>query len=195
MISLEQEIRQYFNERKIAFDDHSNSLKLLDFGYGNRDSKRYFCFDAKEKCEPYQIKNWRQAKIPEKHLFILDDLAARKILAFAPNSGLVIRDNIHNSYYLYTIVDLFLMPKIRVNRKISRQIQTFKGKWLIDLRHGIRRNSLLDIFQSIEHYLDERENIFISTLECFGNYHGEAIRSDGITRIPKYWDKDYDRTR
>ena len=128
MISLEQEIKQYFTEHNIAFDDYSSSLKLPDFGYGDRNSKRYFFFDAKEKCEPYRIKNWPQAKMPEKNLFILDDLAARKILAFAPNSGLVVRDDKHNSYHLFTVVDLFLMPKIRANRKINRQIETLKGK-------------------------------------------------------------------
>ncbi|MBD3287540.1 hypothetical protein GF337_01940 [candidate division KSB1 bacterium] len=195
MISLEQEIKQYFTKNNISFDDHSSSLKLLDFGFGDRESKRYFSFDAKEKCEPYQIKNWRQAKIPEKHLFILDDLAARKILIFAPNSGLVVRDNIHKSYHLFTIVDLFLMPKLRVNRQINRQVQTLKGKWLIDLRHGLHCQSLPDVFQAIESYLDDRENIFTNTLKCYGEYYGEPINRDGTTRIPKYWDKDYDRTR
>ncbi len=195
MISLEQEIKQYFNENEIVFDDYSNSLKFLDFGYGDRKSKRYFFFDAKEKCEPYQIKNWPQANIPEKHLFILDDLAARKILAFAPNSGIVVRNNMHGLYYLFTIIDFFLMPKIRVNRKINRQIQTLKGKWLIDLRNGAHCGDLVTVFQHIEHYLDERENIYTNTLECYGQYRGEKIGQGGITRVPKYWPKDYDRTR
>lgn len=195
MISLEQEIKHYFNEQNIPFDDNSNSLKLPDFGYGDRKSKRYFYFDAKEKCEPYKITNWPQAKIPEKYLFILDDLAARKILAFAPNSGLVVREDNYNSYHLFTVVDLFLMPKIRANRKINRQIETFKGKWLIDLRNGVYCAELSTVFQKIDHYLDERENIYMNILECYGEYHGEKIDRGGITRVPKYWPKDYDRTR
>ena len=49
MPSLEQEIRRYFQEQHIEFDDHARSFTQLDFGFGDPFQNRYFAFDAKEK--------------------------------------------------------------------------------------------------------------------------------------------------
>lgn len=198
MPSLEQEIKDYFTERDIPFHDHSfddQRFLWLDFGFGDLKKKRYFRFDAKEKRRRYNTKNWPDVGIPEQHLFIVDDLAARKILAIAPNSGMVVRDNTRQSYYLFTVVDLFLMPKVRVNRPIHNQKQGLKGKWLVDLRNGQRFNALPPVFDAIEVYLDERQAIFGKQLDCFGDYVGENIRRGGITRRPEHWVTDVNETR
>jgi hypothetical protein len=195
MQSLESEFKNYFTQHQIPYEDHITSLKKLDFSFGDPKAKTYFCFDVKEKRQHYTTRNWQQITIPEEHLFILDDLAARKILVFAPNSGLVIRDNIHQKYYFFSVVDLYLMPKKRVNRAIKKQVETKKGKWLIDLRNGRSCSNLTEIFESIESYLKDRENIFLQTLECYGNYYEEEIGQGGITRKPGHWEIDVKGTR
>lgn len=195
MQSLENEFKFFFKHHQIPFEDHTASLKKLDFSFGDPKAKTCFSFDVKEKRQHYITRNWQHVNIPEEYLFILDDLAARKILAFAPNSGLVIRDNIHQKYYFCSIVDLYLMPKIRVNRLIKKQVETQKGKWLIDLRNGKMCDNLNEIFAAIDSYLKDRENIFLQTLKCYGNYYGEEIGQGGITRKPGHWEIDVKGTR
>ena len=195
MDSLEKEIKDYFKGQGIPLADNSNSFEKLDFGFGDRDAKRYFSFDVKEKRQRYNMNNWQVANIPEEYLFILDDLAARKILAYAPNSGIIVRDNMHHRYFLFTVVDLYLMPKQRVNRTIKKQVEAYKGKWLIDLRNGQMFDRLADVFKGIEAYLDDRENIFLKILECYGDYMGEEIGKGGIVRVPEHWQTDVDETR
>jgi len=133
--------------------------------------------------------------IAEEHLFIIDDLAARRVLAFAPNAGLVIRDNLRRLYFLFTVVDLFLMPKLRVNRRLDLNPPLFKGKWLIDLRNGQSCPDLATIFTRIGVYLDQRETIFSKELACFGAYMGETIASGGVARQPQHWQRDISETR
>jgi hypothetical protein len=194
MIAFEQEVKNYFTEKDIAYEDHSGSLEKLDFSFGDKSSKRHFSFDVKEKRQQYNMKNW-QTQIPSQHLFILDDLAARKMLAYAPNSGMVIRDNLRHLYFFFSIVDLFLMPKIRINRVIEKKVRGFKGKWLIDLRNGIQCAALDEVFQQIHQYLDRRKEIFTNIHECYGSYQGEAIVEQGIVRQPGHWQIDVNETR
>ncbi len=192
--SFEQEIRCYFKEKDIDFDDRSRSFTQLDFGFGNPFCNRYFVFDAKEKRQPYNPHNW-PTDIPEEHLFIIDDLACRKILLHAPNAGLVIRDIPGRRYVFFSVVDLFLMPKQRVNRPIRKHQNALKGKWLIDLRGGSQHTDLDGLFAAIEAYLDAREEIFHRRLACFGTYPGEHIVQAGVTRRPNHWSQDFNATR
>lgn len=199
MLSLEQEILAHFQQNTIAFHQHvvgETRFARLDFGFGDRAQKRYFSFDAKEKRQRYNLANWPKIGVPEKYLFILDDLAARKILAFAPNAGLVIRDNLTRRYYLLSVVDLFLMPKVRVNRPISSGETTLvKGKWLIDLRNGQACDTLAAVFARITAYLDQREALFSKELACYGVYEGESIAAGGILRQAEHWQRDIRDTR
>ncbi len=193
-VSLEEEIRRYFEGQGMEFDDRSHSFVQLDFGFGDLFQNRYFVFDAKEKRQPYNPRNWPTA-IPEPHLFILDDLAARKILLHAPNAGLVVRDTPNQRYVFFSVVDLFLMPKQRVNRPIHRREGASKGKWLVDLRNGQASPHLPGVFTAIQAYLDQREAIFHRILTCYGEYQGEAIGSGGTVRRPDHWEQDVGATR
>ena len=192
--SFEQELRQYFKYHKIDFNDNTASFKKLDFGFGDIRAKTYFTFDAKEKRQHYAMRNW-PTDIPEEHLFIMDDLGARKILAYAPNSGLVIRDNLRNIYFFFSVADLYLMPKQRVNREIRKNVRGLKGKWLTDLRNGQKFGTLQEVFENINAYLNARKSIFLNILECYGDYVGEAIPSGGMARRQEHWDIDVAETR
>src|SRR5688572_25749613 len=127
--SFEQEIKNYLKQQNIKFSDHSSTYNQLDFTIF-RDDQPVFHFDAKEKRQTYNLSNWPRFG-PELDLFILDDLAVRKCLAFAPKSGILVRDNLRQKYFFFSVIDLALMPRIRVNRPIHRNQPDLKGKWLI----------------------------------------------------------------
>ncbi|MGE0083452.1 MAG: hypothetical protein AB7S75_03440 [Desulfococcaceae bacterium] len=192
--SFEQELKRFFSTNHIAFHDRSDSFRYPDFSIPDpaKSTKRFY-FDVKEKRQMYNMQHW-QTDIPEEHFFIIDDLAARKILAFAPRSGIIIRNNISEKYHLFTVLDLFLMPKKRVNRPIQKNRLSYKGKWLIDLRSSRESDKLEGIFEYINEYLTHLEQIFLGVLECYGNY-GENIIEQGIVRRPDHWDTDVKATR
>ena len=194
MQSFEQEIKAYLKINDIAYKDDSSSYKRLDFSL-NLDEKWIFHFDAKEKRQHYNLKNWQLTKEQEPYSFIVDDLAARKILAYSPYSGMVVRDNLNKGYYFFSVVDLFLMPKNRVNRPIFKEKKALKGKWIIDLRHGIKCDTFKQVISLFHQYIKKREDIFINILECYGEYHGEEIGQRGEVRKSEYWNIDVKETR
>ena len=194
MISLEQEIKEYLTKHGMPFEEGCDEFDKLDFCI-HSEQRGTFHFDAKEKRQKLQMANWPDIGVPEEHLFILDDLAARKTLLKAPRSGIIIRDNGISLYYFIPIVDLVLMPKVRVNRKINRNEPALKGKWLIDFRNSQECSGLQEVFRSIAHYVDVFPEIYQNTLECYGNYIGETIGKGGITRRPEHWDQDVSSTR
>lgn len=195
MTSLEQEIRDILTGNRTHFRSDCESHLELDFTLLDGDGKTLIAFDAKEKQRRILLDHWPATGIPEPYLFILDDLAARKVLAHAPNSGLIVRDNLHSRYFFISVVDLFLMPRRRANRPINRNTPALKGKWLIDLRNGVECPRLLDAFVAMKRYLDEHEAIFVKTLACYGGYHGETIYTGGEERKPEHWEKDVSSTR
>jgi hypothetical protein len=195
MNSLEQEIRDILTEKGTRFRSDCESHAELDFTLLDEKGGPLVAFDAKEKQRRIVLDHWPATGIPEPYLFILDDLAARKVLAHAPNSGLIVRDNLHGRYFFISVVDLFLMPRTRANRPINRGTPALKGKWLIDLRNGVECGRLFDAFVAMKRYLEDRETIFIKTLACYGGYHGETIHSGGEERKPEHWEKDVSSTR
>jgi len=195
MISFEQEIKAYFKENGIKFEDNSSSLKKMDFTIKDLFSKDWH-IDAKEKRQIINIINWSLVtKENEPFTFIIDDLAARKALAYAPRSGLVVRNNLTNKYYWFSILDLFLMPKKRVNRKIEKNITAYKGKWLIDFRNAFESTSFSGIIEQLKAEEHSILNKFTEILECYGKYIGEDILMQGETRRPGHWDVDVTETR
>ncbi|MEZ4952589.1 MAG: hypothetical protein R2825_03300 [Saprospiraceae bacterium] len=194
MQSFEQELKAFFKINDIGFQDNSKSFKRLDFSI-QLDNNWKFHFDAKEKRQSYNISNWHLTREQEPHTFILDDLAARKILAYGPYSGMLVRDNILGGYYFFSVVDLFLIPKSRVNRPIFKEKKSIKGKWIIDLRHGIKCENIKQAIVLFKKYIDKREDLFMNILECYGDYEGEEIGVRGEIRKAEYWDIDVKETR
>ena len=205
MISLEQELKQYFADNTIEYTDNSSEFKLLDFTLLNfiKEEKnttknhRNFYLEVKEKRQNYNTKNWSIISSEEEvHKFIMDELSARKILAYAPFSGLVVRNNITIKYYWFSILDMFLMPKIRVNRPIQKnETISYKGKWIMDFRNGVECVSLEMVFKQIIHHLQNRITNYTNTNECYGTYVNEIIEGQGITRNANHWDIDVKETR
>ena len=194
MQSFEQEIKAFLKALNLEYKDNSSSFKRLDFSVV-LDEKWTFYFDAKEKRQQYNLHNWNLSADQEEFTFILDDLAARKILAYAPWSGMVVRDNLRGGYYFFSILDLFLMPKTRANRPIHKAKKALKGKWVIDLRNGVKCASMTEVFVVIRKYIAHREEYFLNQRDWFGGYAGEDIGLSGEVRKPAYWDIDVKETR
>ncbi len=195
MLSLEQEVKEFLRQQSVYWQDHSDTFERLDFSVKTPQLKRPFHFDVKEKRQQYNLDNWNLTESEEQHTFILDDLAARKTLAYAPHSGIIIRDNLSQQYYFFSIVDLFLMPKKRVNRPIHRTHPAWKGKWLINLQNTEMTPTFAKAFQQMLQYATRHRSIFTTINACFGDYVDEDIPESGQTRKPVHWQTDVQETR
>ncbi|MEK7251528.1 MAG: hypothetical protein AAB209_14015 [Bacteroidota bacterium] len=185
---FEQEVKSFLAAQKIPFEDGTKSTTALDF-YLPR-SKVYF--DAKEKSQPFSMKNWSEATTAQENLFIIDDLAARKLLLHAPLSFCLIKDSSISPtmYYIYSIIDLLCIPKKRVKRPIEKSVRAFKGKWLLDLRDAAAFDELPDAINYMLSYEKKFPLIFSKHIDCWGKYPSEEIKTSGRTRTTDYWKKD-----
>ncbi len=187
MASFEQEIKDFFTKYNLRFIDGTNSLEELDFALPEFNIH----FDVKEKKQRFTMSNWGESNIPEEHFFILDDLAARKVLLKAPQSFVLIRDSVKSPvYYIYSIVDLLCIPKKRVRRALEKKTHSFKGKWLIDFRHAAKFETLEHAVKYMVNYPKQFKMIFKEEIDCWGTYEGEQIQMAGIPRKPKHWEED-----
>jgi hypothetical protein len=193
-ISMEQEIKTYFAQKEIPFSDNSASYEDLDFTILDRNGLPLFRLDVKEKRQRYNMQNW-PAFAPEADLLILDDLSVRKCLAYAPQSGILVRDNLVQRYLFFSVIDLALMPRQRVNRPINRTQPERKGKWLLNANNGVSSPSLHHAIDQIQDYLDNLDTTILTLTACYGNYVDETIDSAGIVRNSSHWDTDVQRTR
>lgn len=185
---FEHDVKTYLMDRGEQFADGTSSHTSLDFHL----TRRNIHLDVKEKCQKFSMSNWREASMPQENLFIIDDLAVRKLLLHAPNSFIIIRDSSLDPamHYVYSIVDFLCMPKKRCRRTISKTITTVKGKWLIDLRDAAAFDTLDEAMHYILHYAEKHRAIFETHLDCWGNYRSEKIGRGGTTRVAKHWKED-----
>jgi hypothetical protein len=197
-LNFQSELIEFMKKKDISFHDNTKSTSGSDFSIVKKntfkdvsDTPEFFNLELKEKTL-YRKSNW-PTRIPIKHLFICDDLTLRKLLCYAPDSGLAIRDNTTGNFHIFFIIDLFYISKNRVNRPIKRQVSASKGKCLLDLRNSIKCESIHHIFRSIGDYLRNKEDIFNKQTECYGTYHGEEIGSGGIVREEQHWKNDLEK--
>ena len=191
--SIEQEVRQLLTRAEIRFVDNTTSFKELDFTI-LLEGKAAFYLEVKEKRQVYNLRNW-PAFAPEVDLFILDDLTVRKCIGYAPRSGILVRDNLHTRYHFFSVIDLALMPRLRLNRTIQRNVEELKGKWLVNLQNSTTTDTLHKALVAIEEYVDELPLILDEQHSCYGRYIGEEIGTGGITRNPEHWETDIRETR
>ncbi|MBM2840214.1 MAG: hypothetical protein HW412_742 [Bacteroidetes bacterium] len=185
---FEQDVKKYLTSRGEQFADGTSSHTALDFHL----TRRNIQIDAKEKRQKFSMNNWKEAQMPQEFLFIIDDLAVRKLLLHAPNSFSIIRDSSVKPpmHYVFSIVDFLCMPRKRCRRTISKSVTTFKGKWLVDLRDAAAFEALDDAMTYILHYNGKHKSIFENHLDCWGNYRSERIGTGGTTRTAKHWRED-----
>lgn len=189
--SLQQELINLFAVSGARFQDFTSSFTEPDFLFLSPKWNYAFWLEAKEKVQTFSKKNW-PCDIPEKHLFVLDDLSARKVLRHAPFSGVLVRDNTQRQYVFFSVVHLFTMPKIRRNRLLPSG--EMKGKWLIDLRHGESARTLPQALAHITRYVRDLTATFAST-PAWGVYEGEDLRIAGVPRTNEHRRQDIAITR
>lgn len=88
------------------------------------------------KAKRQRYVGWHAPGVAERDLFILDELALRRIVASGPFTQLLIRDVPADRWVIFGVPDLVLAPKIRVDRLIHRNRPVKKGKVLLDLTDG-----------------------------------------------------------
>jgi hypothetical protein len=185
---LEQEVKAYCVKKGIRLSDRTRSHHELDFALPDAG----IFFDVKEKLQPFSKAHWPSAAKAQEHLFIIDDLAVRKMLLHAPKSFCLIKDSslAPPVYYLYSIVDLLCIPKVRARRPIERNVKAYKGKWLVDLRDAAAFVSLDDAMQYMLAYEKKFRSIFQEHIDCWGRYPSERLIESGTTRHAEHWKKD-----
>lgn len=186
MKSLESEVRDLLTARGVEFCDKTDSSSSPDFTIIINNTP--VALELKEKRQRIKLSNWPATSIPEKHLFLVDELTARKLLVPAPYAGIIVRDNIVGAYIFINVIDLWTMPRIRVNRVVSEG-GYLKGKWMLDQRNGVVCKDLLTAMQALQKYAHSIDDFSMSS-ECVGTFVGEYVQSGG--EIRQLWQKQYD---
>ena len=135
--------------------------------------------ELKEKRQPYRPRWAEAAGIPEAELLVLDEVAVRKLLAWAPRATLLFWDETQPArpYVLFTIIDLLCVPKVRVQRPIALNSPRLKAKWLLDRRHGRLLADLNSAFAAIASYVDREMWDDLRRLETHRDFVGERVET------------------
>lgn len=100
--------------------------------------ERLIELELKTKRQPYQGWSRYRPDLPESDLFILDELALRRIVDAGRYAFLLVNDMPGRRWCLWSTADLVLTSKSRVARSLSREADRVKGKLLISLvEHSI----------------------------------------------------------
>ncbi len=135
--------------------------------------------ELKEKRQPYRPRWAEVSGVPLAELLVLDEVAVRKLLAWAPRAVLLFWDETHpdRPYAFFTIIDLLCVPKVRVQRPIALNSPRLKAKWLLDRRHGRLLPDLNSAFAAIASYVDREIWDALRRLETHGDFVGERVET------------------
>ena len=99
--------------------------------------------ELKAKWQSYRGWSKHRPDVDETDLFILDELALRRIISGGAYTHLIIYDHPASRWVLFGVADLVLAPKARVVRQLSGRRPTSKGKVLLDVNDGHNAGQLL----------------------------------------------------
>ncbi len=164
-----------------TYEDHTADFERPDLTFVRqvRGKAVRAALELKEKRQPLRGRWVELAGLPEEELLVLDEVSARKLLARAPRAFLLFHDltRPEQPYVLFTIIDLFCAPRVRVQRPINLKDRRVKGKWLLDRRHGQAFTSLNGVFAAMATYLDRRMMDDLRRLEPHGPFIGETVET------------------
>lgn len=100
--------------------------------------------ELKAKWQRYRGWTTHRPDVDERDLFILDELAMRRLIEHGPFGQLLIYDHPAHRWVIFGVVDLILAPKARVARPLRARRATTKGKVLLDLGDGHQAGRQLD---------------------------------------------------
>lgn len=163
------------------FQDFTSSHDLPDLMLLHTvDNQRVnVALELKEKRQRYRDRWGLLAQLPERDVLALDEVAARKLLPFAPYAFLLYHDCTGRGrpYVLYSILDLMCIPKVRVQRPINLHGERLKGKWLLNRRHGRPFGGLNDALLDLLAYVDHDLATDLHGLGAHGRYEGETVET------------------
>ena len=185
MRSLQQEVREYLTRRRIEYLDNTTSFKALDFTL------------QREGRGPLRIGGQGETAVLSRRPLADIDSGTRPLHSgrsdraqmpgLCAASGVLVRDNCRSRYGFFSVIDLALMPRERVNREIDRGTKALKGKWMIDLNNSALANSLDGVFDHIRRYLVEMDSALSESLPCLAHTWGRPSKPRGKTRRPRHW--------
>lgn len=130
---LEAQVAQALDEHPglVRLASSTASLDRLDYqllGPGER-----LCeLELKTKRQPYRGWAYLRPELAEADVFILDELALRRVVDAGRYAFLLVQDMPARRWAIWSTAELVLASKVRVSRKLATS-GTFKGKLLIDL--------------------------------------------------------------
>jgi hypothetical protein len=113
----------------------TSSLNELDYAIAGP-GDRLGHVELKAKHQPYRGWGHLRPDLPEAHLFILDELALRKIVDAGRYAYLVVADVPQARWCVWSTLDLVLATKTRTTRTLATGSRQRKGKLLLDLREA-----------------------------------------------------------
>jgi hypothetical protein len=178
---FEEDVKAALNLMRWRFQDFTSSHDMPDLMllHSIEEERVNVALELKEKRQRYRPRWEELAGLPEQDVLALDEVAARKLLPFAPYSFLLYHDATGRGrpYVLYSVLDLMCAPKVRVQRPINLHGERLKGKWLLNRRHGRPfsglNDALLDLLAYVHHEL--RNDLF--GLSAHGGYDGEVVET------------------
>ena len=178
---FEEQVKAALNVMRLRFQDFTSAhdmpdlVLLMTIG----DQRVNVALELKEKRQRFR-QRWEQlARIPERDLFALDEVAARKLLPFAPYAFLLYHDDTGRGrpYVLYSILDLLCAPKVRAQRSINLRNERLKAKWLLNRLHGRAYAGLNDALLDLVAYLERDLARDLRGLGAHGRYEGETVET------------------
>ncbi|RQW79921.1 MAG: hypothetical protein EHM79_20380 [Geobacter sp.] len=179
--AFEEEVKAGLVALGWQYEDHTTAHEQPDLSFLRqvRGKPVHAVLELKEKRQPLRGRWVELAGVPEQELLVLDEVSARKLLARAPRAFLLFHDLARPDapYVLFTIIDLFCMPKVRVQRAINLNNRRMKAKWLLDRRHGQAFANLNGVFAAMATYLDRQMMDDLRRLEPHGQFIGETVET------------------
>ncbi len=179
--AFEEEVKAGLLALGWQYEDYTTAHERPDLTFARqvRGKPVHAVLELKEKRQPLRGRWGELAGIPEREVLVLDEVSARKLLARAPRAFLLFHDltQPERPYVLFTIIDLFCMPKVRVQRSINLNDRRMKSKWLLDRRHGQAFANLNSVFAAMATYLDRRMMDDLRRVEPYGPFIGETVET------------------
>ena len=109
--------------------------------------ERLIELELKAKHQPLS-EGWRQLRpeVDAPDLFVMDELAVRKIVDAGRYAFLLIRDIPRDLWHLFSAGDLVVASRVRHTRRLEKsQVPTYKGKLVFNLREAGYCSRELDV--------------------------------------------------